>query len=51
MRIKLIPFSLILTILLIMVSFAPEAYTQDSTDHTAWSWIRVDGELDDFSSQ
>lgn len=51
MLFKLIPFSLILTILLILLSFAPEAYTQDNTDHTAWSWIRVDGELDDFSSQ
>jgi hypothetical protein len=29
----------------------PEAYTQDDTDHTTWSWLRVDGQLDDSSSQ
>jgi hypothetical protein len=48
---RFIPLSFLLTLLVTFVSFSPEAYTQDDTDHTAWSWLRVDGQLDDLSSQ
>ena len=51
MVMRFTPLSFLLTLLVTLASFAPEAYTQDDTDHTAWSWVRVDGQLDDLSSQ
>jgi hypothetical protein len=45
------PLNFFIFIFGLFLIIQPQAYSQDNTDHAAWGWIRVDGNLDDLSSE
>ncbi len=49
MKIRLLSFLIFIFALFLILQ--PKAFSQDDIDRAAWGWIRVDGNLDDLSSE